>query len=80
MRKWVLFSTALIFFPALLFAQSKTLSGFSEAAAKQESTVEEKFDGYLSAQNIQQYIKEISARPHHVGSPGGKGSCGLYLQ
>ncbi len=72
MRKWVLFSAALIFFPAFLFAQSKTLCGFSEADAKKESTLEEKFDGYLSAQNIQQYIKDLSARPHHVGSPGGK--------
>jgi len=54
------------------FAQTKPLAGFNETAARQELAVEEKFDSYLDAKNIGAHIKTMSARPHHVGSPGGK--------
>ena len=53
-------------------AQTKTLSGFSDDNAKKQFATEEKFDSYLKAENVGQGIKEMSARPHHVGSPGGK--------
>jgi N-acetylated-alpha-linked acidic dipeptidase len=54
------------------WTQTKTLSGFSESNAAKEFSIEEKFDTYLKASNVDQLIKEMSARPHHVGSPGGK--------
>ena len=54
------------------WSQSKTLSGFNENSAKQEFATEEKFDSYLKASNVDQLIKDMSAHPHHVGSPGGK--------
>lgn len=53
-------------------AQTKTISGFSAAGTTQEFSSEEKFDSYLKASNVDQLLKEMSARPHHVGSPGGK--------
>jgi N-acetylated-alpha-linked acidic dipeptidase len=53
-------------------AQNKTLSGFSDNNTKQQFAAEEKFDSYLKASNVDQNIKEMSAHPHHVGSPGGK--------
>ncbi len=53
-------------------AQTKTLSGCSESSAKQQFAAEEKFDSYLKAENVDHLIKDMSARPHHVGSPGGK--------
>jgi N-acetylated-alpha-linked acidic dipeptidase len=53
-------------------AQNKPLLGFTDASSKQQSAAEQKFDGYLSAKNVDQYLKDMSARPHHVGSPGGK--------
>ena len=56
----------------LINAQTKTLSGFGDNSAKQEFAIEEQFDSYLKAENVGQGIKEMSARPHHVGSPGGK--------
>jgi hypothetical protein len=34
--------------------------------------LEQRFDALLSAQHIGQTIKELSSKPHHVGSPGGK--------
>lgn len=53
-------------------AQTKPLMGFSEGSSKLQTGAEQKFDSYLSAQNVDQYLKDMSARPHHVGSPGGK--------
>ncbi len=53
-------------------AQTKTLMGFTEASSKQQVATEQKFDAALSAKNVGQYLKDMSARPHHIGSPGGK--------
>lgn len=36
---------------------------------------EEKFDSYLSTKNIEDWIRRLSARPHHVGSPYGKANA-----
>ncbi len=71
MRKLVFAATALLCF-FFSNAQTKTLSGFNESSTKQEFATEEKFDSYLKAENVSQLIKDMSARPHHVGSPGGK--------
>ena len=48
------------------------LKGFSATAATEQINLEKRFDEQLKASNVDQYIKEMSARPHHVGSPGGK--------
>ncbi|MEO5984002.1 MAG: transferrin receptor-like dimerization domain-containing protein [Ferruginibacter sp.] len=54
------------------FAQTSSILGFSKTAVDAQQTTEKKFDANLSASNVGQYIKEMSAVPHHVGSPGGK--------
>ncbi len=59
--------------------QTRTLSGFSEAAARTQFALEEKFDSYLKASNVDHHIKEMSARPHHVGSPGGQAVADYIL-
>lgn len=69
MRK-SLFSAALLL-AASAFAQ-QPITGFSAKAAQEQAALEGKFDAQLSAQRIGQYIKDMSARPHHVGSPGGE--------
>lgn len=69
MRK-SLFSAALLL-AASVFAQ-QPITGFSAKAAQEQAALEAKFDAQLSAQRIGQYIKDMSARPHHVGSPGGE--------
>ena len=51
-------------------SQTKPLSGFTEADARQELALETKLDGYLTAANIDSADRIMSARPHHVGSPG----------
>ncbi len=54
------------------FAQTDSLMGFSRSSSQQQLTLEEKFDSYLQTQNIDHLIKDMSAHPHHVGSPGDK--------
>ena len=71
MRKLILLS-ALYLIAGKTIAQTKPLMGFTDASSKQQVATEQKFDAALSAKNVDQYIKEMSARPHHIGSPGGK--------
>src|SRR5690242_4128294 len=50
----------------------KALLGFSEAGSGQQRRLEANFDSSLSRSDLQQWLKHLSARPHHVGSPYGK--------
>lgn len=58
--------------PALALAQSKTITGFTKESAEQEIKLEEKFDSYLKANNLDQWMKQLTLKPHHVGSAYGK--------
>lgn len=55
-----------------LFAQQKSLTGFGKESADAEFKLEDKFDTNLQIKNIDDWIKHMSARPHHVGSAYGK--------
>lgn len=58
---------------SLLCAQSdKPITGFSPEGAKQQQALESKFDSSLNRQDLQDWLKRLSARPHHLGSPYGK--------
>ena len=52
-------------------AQQK-ITGFTAASAAAELKTEQAFDASLSAPRIGQTIKELSAFPHNIGSPGSK--------
>jgi N-acetylated-alpha-linked acidic dipeptidase len=71
MKKILITIAALLFFN-FSKAQHSPISGYPENAVDSQMAAEEKFDSYLNAKNISQLIKEMSAHPHHVGSPGGK--------
>ncbi|MBS1487619.1 MAG: M28 family peptidase [Bacteroidetes bacterium] len=63
------------FFTCLLFgvqAQAQSLTGFVKENADAQLKLENKFDSHLQSKNIDDLIKRLSARPHHVGSPYGK--------
>jgi N-acetylated-alpha-linked acidic dipeptidase len=45
------------------------LQGFSANAAQAERGWEGKFRSIPSPDNLRDYMKRLSARPHHVGSP-----------
>jgi N-acetylated-alpha-linked acidic dipeptidase len=62
-----------------LSAQQKSILGFSGEAAKAEFVLEEKFDAGLKADNLDQWMKRLSARPHHLGSPYGKANADYIL-
>jgi len=70
-RKASLLITASAFSLSAL-AQTSTIAGFGKAAAEAQQSTEKKFDALLNAKNIDQYIKDLSAVPHHVASPGGE--------
>ncbi|HEY2093562.1 MAG TPA: transferrin receptor-like dimerization domain-containing protein [Thermoanaerobaculia bacterium] len=55
----------------LAFAQPSNppLLGFSAASAEKERAVEQQFDAQLHRDNLREWMKRLSARPHHVGSP-----------
>ncbi len=52
-------------------AQPSTVLGFTDSAAAVQRATEKKFDAILQSRNIGDYIKDLSAVPHHVASPGG---------
>ncbi len=57
---------------ASVLAQTNTIKGFSKEAAAKQLALETQFDTNLSAANIGNTIKELSLKPHHLGSQGGK--------
>ncbi len=71
-RKITLSALAALAFVQIVSAQNKTISGFSPAAATAQFQTESKFDLLLSSQHIGENIKELSAKPHELGSANGK--------
>lgn len=53
------------------FAQ-KSLQGFTDEGAKAEFALEDKYDSYLKASNLDQWMKHLTGKPHHLGSAMGK--------
>jgi N-acetylated-alpha-linked acidic dipeptidase len=53
-------------------AQTKSIAGFSQQNAAIQLKAEAEFDGYLKAANLEQWMKTLAARPHHLGSSYGK--------
>src|SRR5579862_6324600 len=56
--------------PSTMFAGDDTpLSGYSTRSSQTEREWETKFRGIPEPANLREYMKHLSARPHHVGSP-----------
>lgn len=66
-----------------VFAQTtqteKNLIGFSAENSAKQKDLEAKFDASLKRENLQAWLKRLSARPHHVGSPYGKENAEFML-
>ncbi len=60
------------FIQIVLVAQPRQISGFSDAGTLEELNNEKKFDDLISPQNIGLTIRDLSSRPHNVGSPGSR--------
>jgi N-acetylated-alpha-linked acidic dipeptidase len=78
-------NTALFFLlTASIFAQTiatgeKSLIGFSPESSTREKSLEQRFDATLKRENLRDWLKRLSARPHHVGSPYGKDNAEFML-
>jgi N-acetylated-alpha-linked acidic dipeptidase len=46
--------------------------GFSPDRAASERSLEQRFDGALDPAELKEWMRRLSARPHHIGSPYGK--------
>jgi N-acetylated-alpha-linked acidic dipeptidase len=53
-------------------AGGTAMLGFSDAGAGAQRALEARFDTYLNAADMRAWMKRLSARPHHLGSPYGK--------
>jgi N-acetylated-alpha-linked acidic dipeptidase len=60
-------------------AQTNAILGFSPAAAEIQLAAEKKFDAGLNAKNVDQFIKEMSAVPHYVGSAADEANAKYIL-
>src|SRR3712207_3760651 len=68
---------ALILLCALVPARAATpdgkpMLGFSPAGAERQRALEARFDALLKKENLREWMRRLSARPHHVGSPHGR--------
>lgn len=71
MKKTLLFPATFLLIQTV-FAQQKSITGFRPAEVSKQVQIEQKFDASMSAVRIGQTIKELSAIPHALGSPGSK--------
>ncbi|HSB62051.1 MAG TPA: M28 family metallopeptidase, partial [Vicinamibacteria bacterium] len=51
------------------------MPGFSPAAAEAQRALEARLDAALDPALLRDWMKRLTARPHHVGSPGGRESA-----
>jgi N-acetylated-alpha-linked acidic dipeptidase len=75
MRNTVFRSIILAALSVSILAQSvpdPALMGFSPAGSTAERDLEARFDSSLRRENLRDWMKFLSTRPHHVGSPKGK--------
>ena len=68
----VLSAVLMVSFATLTSAQQaaddKPIFGFSSASAAKERALEAQFDGKLRREELRDWMKRLSARPHHIGS------------
>jgi N-acetylated-alpha-linked acidic dipeptidase len=60
-------------------ASEPVLSGFSDSASRAERGWEARFQAIPDPVNLRAYMKRLSARPHHVGSPYDKDNAEWIL-
>jgi N-acetylated-alpha-linked acidic dipeptidase len=60
-------------------AQDKPLMGFERERATAQREFERRFDSFLKRENLHEWMKRLSARPHHVGSAYDKDNSEFML-
>jgi N-acetylated-alpha-linked acidic dipeptidase len=72
MRYFLVVLLFLFPFFASAVSEEKPILGFSESQAASQHDLEKRFDSHLKAENLREWMKRMSARPHHTGSAYGK--------
>lgn len=67
-----IFNLLLLFTFSISSFSQKAIQGYTGEAVKKQVDLEEKYDSYLKASNLDNWMKHLTARPHHLGSPMGK--------
>jgi N-acetylated-alpha-linked acidic dipeptidase len=49
-----------------------SIPGFGADGAREQLALEKKFDAAINRDNLREWLKRMSAHPHHLGSPYGK--------
>src|SRR6266704_1710107 len=52
--------------------QQRPLTGFDRQSSDRQRALEKQFDSFLKKDEPRDWMKRLSARPHHLGSPYGK--------
>src|SRR5438552_10327704 len=52
--------------------QQRPLTGFDRQSSDRQRALEKQFDSFLKRDELRDWMKRLSARPHHLGSPYGK--------
>ena len=60
-------------------AQDKPLMGFERERIALQREFEKRFDSFLKRENLREWMKRLSARPHHVGSAYDKDNAEFML-
>jgi len=58
---------------------SGSLMGFSSAGSASQRSLESKFDAFLKPENQRDWMRRLSARPHHLGSAYNKENADFIL-
>ncbi len=72
MQKIIHLSTLLVCLLSYLPVCGQALIGFSPETAAKQKDLEKQFDELIQIRNFDDWMKYMSAQPHHVGSPYGK--------
>jgi len=64
-----------LFITQYSFTQTKTIIGFNEKSSEAQRSLEASFDKNLSTKSIEENMKILSSKPHHLSSPGSKANA-----
>lgn len=79
-RKTLLATFLLLILVFCMSSLSAQMLGFSPENAREQEKIEAEYDTYLKTEDFDQWIKQMSARPHHVGSPWGKANAEFMVK
>src|SRR5580692_236786 len=60
--------------------KSAPMLGYSDAHARRERDLEQRFDAQVSAAEMRDWLKSMSSEPNQVGSPHDKANAEFMLQ